>query len=146
MTPTEQNELPVNETSNEGKEVKNRKPRQPKAKPGRGRPPVYSKAQRLHIASLTRKFSATKAAAIVNAENGSDLAKLRSEKLFPTPHYPSLAPLSMPTVLKIARNEGIKLQAGRPMKKTVKNKKAPAVASDAGAVAPEAKAAESVPA
>ncbi|HIJ11247.1 TPA: hypothetical protein HA278_04275 [Candidatus Woesearchaeota archaeon] len=80
-----------------------------KAKKGRGRPTVYKGKKFLtHVCSLVKKHGATGARAILNAAVGSDLADLRSAKQVPAP-----LGISLPTILKIAKAQGIVLKRGR---------------------------------
>ena len=75
---------------------------------GRGRPVVYKGKLAKHIASLTRKHGATGARNILQAEAGSALAAMRSEKM-----VPEGLGISLPTILKIAKAQGVVLKRGR---------------------------------
>ena len=78
-------------------------------KNGRGRPVVYKGKKFLrHVATLVKNHGATGARAILNAEAGSDLAGKRSVKMVPQP-----LGISLPTLLKIAKKEGVVLKRGR---------------------------------
>jgi len=78
-------------------------------KRGRGRPAVYTSKNLLkHIASLVKRHGATGARAILNASKGDELVGQRSAKL-----VPKALGISLPTVLKIAKAQGVVLKRGR---------------------------------
>ena len=86
-----------------------------KAKKGRGRPALYNgKKLRTHIASLIKNYGATGARNILNAADDSELAKKRSAKMIP-----AALGISLPTILKIAKEQGVVLKRGRRMVKKV---------------------------
>ncbi len=74
----------------------------------RGRPAVYKGNVKRHIVALVRKHGASKARAILSASEG-ELVSLRSEKMVPKPLN-----ISMPTLLKYAKEAGVVLHRGRP--------------------------------
>lgn len=74
----------------------------------RGRPVACNAKQRRHVAALARKYTASGAQAILAAGTKDALAKQRSAKLFPEPVV-----LSLPTVCKYARENGVELKRGR---------------------------------
>lgn len=73
----------------------------------RGRPVVYAPKSALgkHITKLVKEHTASGAVAILNAKK----SELRNAEL-----VPSALGISMPTVLKIAKANGVKLHRGRP--------------------------------
>lgn len=82
-----------------------------KAKKGRGRPVLYKGKKFLsHIASLVKNYGATGARNILNATEGSELATKRSAKMIP-----AALGISLPTILKIAKEQGVSLKRGRRM-------------------------------
>ena len=79
-----------------------------------GRPPVYTPNMRRHIVALAKQFGISMTTKILRAENGTELANRRSQKLFPNPVM-----LSQPTVKAYATAAGLTFQKGRPSKLTV---------------------------
>jgi transposase len=77
-------------------------------KQGRGRPALLNAKQARHVASLVRNHTGVGAVAILAATDG-ELAELRNKNLFPEP-----ISLSLPTVTKAARANGVELKRGRP--------------------------------
>jgi hypothetical protein len=77
-------------------------------KQGRGRPVALNSKQARHVATLVRQHKGTGAQAILAAKDG-DLAELRNKNLFPEPMV-----LSLPTICKAARANGLELKRGRP--------------------------------
>ena len=89
-------------------------------KRGRGRPELYTGNVRKHIVALVKQHGATNARKILIACNGSDEAKMRSEKTVKEP-----LTISMPTILKLAKAGGVVLHRGRPKIKMAKPEKPP---------------------
>ena len=91
------------------KETKTSAAKKASPKRGRGRPAVYTSKNLLkHIASLVKRHGATEARAILNAAKGDSLVGKRSAKL-----VPAALGISLPTVLKIAKRQGVVLKRGR---------------------------------
>lgn len=76
----------------------------------RGRPAVYKGNVKRHITGLVRKHGASKTRQILNASDG-ELVLMRSEKVVPNPLN-----ISMPTLLRYAKEAGVVLHRGRPKK------------------------------
>jgi len=76
-----------------------------------GRPPVYSKKVRRHIATLIRRHGLTGAMQRLNAEDDAPLASERNRNIVPEP-----LGISMPTLGKIKREYGLVVKQGRPKK------------------------------
>lgn len=93
-----------------------------------GRPLKYTGNVAAHAVGLVRRFNATRALAILNAENGTEDAALRSAKTVPAP-----LGISMPTLLGMAKRAGVTLKVGRPAAKKVAAKK---VATEVEVAAP----------
>ena len=74
-----------------------------------GRPPLYTGNLASHIVALVRKYNASKAMAILNARNGTELAALRNAEL-----VTKGLGISMPTILKLAKAAKVELRIGRP--------------------------------
>jgi phage tail protein X len=74
----------------------------------RGRKPSCNYEQRRHIASLVNQHTASRTQAILAANPGTALAKLRNARLFPKP-----VKLSVPTLCRYARDHGVELNRGR---------------------------------
>jgi hypothetical protein len=78
-----------------------------------GRPPLYTEAQRAAIASLVASYGLTGAQRALRAANGTPEASYRDAAVFP-----EACNISIPTIAKIAKDNGIKLARG-PRKVTV---------------------------
>lgn len=104
--------------------VKERKARKTKAKAekkarGRGRPIVYGGSLKTYIATVVKKHGATNARSILNANGKSkksaELVAQRNVEI-----VPKALGISMPTLLKIAKDKGVTLRRGRPAVKAAK--------------------------
>ena len=80
------------------------------AKRGPGRPSVYTGNVKKHIVGLIRKYGATGARNILNAEEGTENYALRNVKLIP-----NALGISLPTLGKFAAEAGVELHRGRPV-------------------------------
>lgn len=78
-----------------------------------GRPPVYSKKVRRHIATLIRRHGLTGAMKRLNAGESDPLGKERNDNIVPEP-----LGISMPTLSKIKREYGLVVKQGRPKRKS----------------------------
>ena len=111
--------------------VKAKRVRKPKAAPKRGRPKVYKGNVVKHIASLVKRYGASGARAILNADAGTDAAAKRSAVT-----VPNALGISLPTILGIAKDAGVKLERGRRKgslnAKTIAANAAAAAAAEAG--------------
>jgi len=76
-----------------------------------GRPPVYSKRVRRHIATLIRRHGLTGAMRRLNALAEDKLSTERNINIVPEP-----LGISMPTLGKIKREFGLTVKQGRPKK------------------------------
>jgi hypothetical protein len=76
-----------------------------------GRPPVYSKRVRRHVATLIRRHGLTGAMQRLNADDGDPLSNERNRNIVPEP-----LGISMPTLGKVKREFGLVVKQGRPKK------------------------------
>lgn len=75
----------------------------------RGRPALFTGNARQHVVGLLKRYqNATQVRQILGAEPGTGLAALRSDKLFP-----EAVKVSLPTLTKIAKAEGVEVKRGR---------------------------------
>lgn len=79
-------------------------------KRGPGRPSVYTGNVKKHIVGLIRKYGATGARNILNAESGTEEYSLRNTNLIP-----DALGISLPTLGKFAAEAGVVLHRGRPV-------------------------------
>ena len=98
------------------------------AKRGPGRPSVYTGNVKKHIVGLIRKYGATGARNILNAEAGTEDYALRNSNLIP-----DALGISLPTLGKFAKEAGVELHRGRPVGSVASEEVAEEVSSEAAA-------------
>ena len=79
----------------------------------RGRPKLYTGKVAQYIAKLVNTYGATHARSILNAA-GRDAVSIYNKGLRDLKLVPEALGISMPTVLKIAKENGVELHPGRP--------------------------------
>jgi hypothetical protein len=72
-----------------------------------GRPPLYTEEQRAEIARLSEQYGLTGAMRALRADTGSPEASYRDGTIFPAP-----VNISLPTISKIAKANGIGFRRG----------------------------------
>jgi len=75
---------------------------------GRGRPPVYTGNRLSTIVEMVKEHGALKTTNILRADGRQKLADLRDQRVFP-----KRLSISMPTVLRLAKDAGVQLSRGR---------------------------------